>query len=392
MAKLTKTSTPGIFRRHKKDCGGGRCDCAYVVMWRHRGRQHKETFRTLAEAREAQGRRRAGESRPSSRITVEAYFNDWIETYEGRTARGFSETSRSLYRRAIDDHALPTWRSWKLGEVEPAEVRALYRRLRAAGKSTATLRTLRAALSAMYSTAVEDGVTDSNPIRGVRLPGGENDEDEQKQAKALTREELRIFLAALPDDGYWRLFFELLATTGLRIGEAVGLTWENLDLGDQPKVKVREQVYRGKRKRLKSKDGKRDIPLPVSVAAKLLAHRRDCYAGPKAPVFQTTTGSELDPHNVRRTILRPVAISLGYYEVVNDEDGKQRERTTLGFHAFRHTCASLLFAEGRNVKQVQRWLGHAKASITLDTYLHLLDEGVGEPLEIAPPAAVEKAA
>lgn len=382
MAKLTKTSTPGIFRRHKKGCGGGRCDCAYVVVWRHRGKQHKETFRTLAEAREGQGRRRAGESRPSSRIAVEAYFNDWIETYEGRTARGFSETSRSLYRRAIDDHALPTWRSWKLGEVEPAEVRALYRRLRAAGKSTATLRTLRAALSAMYSTAVEDGVTDSNPIRGVRLPGGENDEDEPKQAKALTREELRTFLAALPDDGYWRLFFELLATTGLRIGEAVGLIWENLDLGDQPKVKVREQVYRGKRKRLKSKDGKRDIPLPASVAAKLLAHRRDCYAGPKSPVFQTTTGSELDPHNVRRTVLRPVAVSLGYYELVRDEDGKQRERTTLGFHAFRHTCASMLFAEGRNVKQVQRWLGHAKASITLDTYLHLLDEGVGEPLEI----------
>ncbi len=382
MAKLTKTSTPGIFRRHKKDCGGGRCDCAYVVMWRHRGKQHKETFRTLAEAREAQGKRRAGDSRPSSRISVEAYFTDWIETYEGRTARGFSETSRSLYRRAINDHALPTWRTWKLGEVEPAEVRALYRRLRADGKSTATLRTLRAALSAMYSTAVEDGVTDSNPIRGVRLPGGETDEDEQKRAKALTREELRIFLAALPNEGYWRLFFELLAATGLRIGEAVGLTWENLDLGDQPKVKVREQVYRGKRKRLKSKDGKRDIPVPASIAEKLLAHRRDVYTSPKAPVFATTTGSELDPHNVRRTVLRPVAISLGYYELVKSEDGKPRERTTLGFHAFRHTCASLLFAEGRNVKQVQRWLGHAKASITLDTYLHLLDEGVGEPLEI----------
>ena len=80
--------------------------------------------------------------------------------------------------------------------------------------------------------------------------------------------------------------------------------------------------------------------------------------------------------------MRPVAISLGYYELVKGEEGKSRERTTLGFHAFRHTCASLLFAEGRNVKQVQRWLGHAKASITLDTYLHLLDEGVGEPLEI----------
>jgi integrase len=382
MAKLTKTSTPGVFRRHKKDCGGGRCDCAYVVVWRHRGKQHKETFRTLAEAREAQGKRRAGDSRPASRITFEGYFSDWIETYEGRTARGFSETSRTLYRRAINDHALPTWRTWKLGEIEPAEVRALYRRLRNGGKSTATLRTLRASLSAMYSTAVEDGVADSNPIRGVRLPTGEGDDEEERRAKALSREELRIFLSAVPDDGYWPLFFEFLAVTGLRIGEAVGLTWENLDLGDRPKVKVREQVYRGKRKRLKSKDGKRDIPLSGSLAEKLLAHRRDTYASPKAPVFATTTGSELDPHNVRRTVLRPVAISLGYYELVDGKDGRQRERTTLGFHAFRHTCASMLFAEGRNVKQVQRWLGHAKASITLDTYLHLLDEGVGEPLEV----------
>jgi integrase len=69
-----------------------------------------------------------------------------------------------------------------------------------------------------------------------------------------------------------------------------------------------------------------------------------------------------------------------------------RERTTLGFHAFRHTCASMLFAEGQNVKQVQRWLGHAKAPITLDTYPHLLDEGVGETLGIVPLAAVEKVA
>lgn len=319
MAKLTKTSTPGIFRRHTKDCGGGRCDCSYVVVWRHRNKQHKETFRTLAEAREAQGKGRAGDSRPSSRITFEAYFSDWIEIYEGRTTRGFSETSRSLYKRAINDHALPTWRTWKLGEVEPAEVRVLYKRLHEKGKSTATLRTLRAALSAMYSTAVEDGVTDVNPIRGVRLPSGETDEDEQKRAKALSREELRVFLAALPDD-YWRLFFELLAVTGLRIGEAIGLTWESLDLGDQPKVKVREQVYRGKRKRLKSKDGRRDIPLSGPMVAKLLVHRRDTYASPKAPVFATTIGSELDPHNVRRTVLRPVAISLGFYELVEGKD------------------------------------------------------------------------
>ena len=69
------------------------------------------------------------------------------------------------------------------------------------------------------------------------------------------------------------------------------------------------------------------------MTAKLLVHRRDTYTNSKAPIFATKAGAELDPHNVRRTILRPAADALGHYELV-------------------------------------------------DTYLHLLDEGVGEPLEI----------
>jgi integrase len=54
----------------------------------------------------------------------------------------------------------------------------------------------------------------------------------------------------------------------------------------------------------------------------------------------------------------------------------------VGFHAFRHTCASMLFAEGRNAVQVQRWLGHHSAAFTLDTYIHLLDGDIGQPLKL----------
>jgi integrase len=54
----------------------------------------------------------------------------------------------------------------------------------------------------------------------------------------------------------------------------------------------------------------------------------------------------------------------------------------VGFHAFCRTCASILFAEGRNAVQVQRWLGHHSAAFTLATYVHLLDDDLGEPLRI----------
>jgi integrase len=361
MAKLTKTSTPGIYRRHTKGCTGGRCTCSYVVVWRHRGRQETETFRTMAEAREAKGNRESGDSRPTSRITLGDYFEEWIETYSGRTSRGLSERSRQLYRRSAEDHFLTPWRTWKLADVEPTDVRRLYGELRRKGSSTSTLRQLRSTLSAMFSTAVEDGLLRSNPVRGVRIPAPTTVEVDDDRAKALTREELRRFFAALPDDD-WCLFFEFLVHTGLRISEAVGLRWEHLDLGQRPRVLVREQFYEGNRSRLKSRRGKRDVPLSPGMVARLRTKRT--VASPDGvPVFATIAGTELNRANVASRILKPTAKAAGV--------------SWASFHTFRHTCASLLFDEGRNVKQVAEWLGHADPAFTLRTYVHLLDDGIG---------------
>ena len=380
-AKLTKTTHPGIFRRHAKDCTGGRCDCAYVVVWRHRGKQHKATYRTLTEAREAKGNRDAGDRRPVARRSFEDYFSEWIETYAGRTARGFSETTRPEYRRPIEAHAMPRWGTWKLAEIEPADARDLFGAMRKKGATTSAIKKLRAALSAMFATAVEDGLIRSNPVQGVRIPAPSTPEPEDGRAKALTREELTILLAALPDK--WRLFHEFLAVTGLRISECIGLRWEHLDLGDSPSVAVREQFYKGQRKKLKSNAGRRDIPLSRDMAGQLLAHRRDTYTAPRSPVFPSRTGTELLPANVYRRVLAPTAIALGHAVEVEDSKGKTRMRSTVSFHTFRHTCASLLFDEGRNVKQVSSFLGHADPGFTLRTYVHLLDAGVGGGLDLA---------
>jgi integrase len=334
-----------------------------VVVWRHRGRQVRQTFRTLAEAREAKGNRDAGERRPVARTRFGDYFDDWIESYAGRTARGFSETTRAEYRRPIETHALPRWASWKTAEVEPADVRDLFGEMRRRGATTSAIKKLKAALSTMFATAVEDGQLRSNPVQGVRVPLAADDEHEsERQVKALTRAELAIFLAALPEN--WRLFYEFLAHTGLRISEAVGLTWAHVELGERARLLVREQLYEGERKRLKSGKGRRDVPLSVGMAARLLAHRRDTFAGPDSPVFASRVGTPLRPSNIARQTLRPTRDAVGLPWVT--------------FHTFRHTCASLLFEEERNVKQVQEWLGHADPAFTLRRYVHLMDAGVGD--------------
>ena len=86
-------------------------------------------------------------------------------------------------------------------------------------------------------------------------------------------------------------------------------------------------------------------------------------------MFCTTTGTVLDPDNLAMRVLAPACKAAGV--------------EWAGFHTFRHTVASRLFAGGRNVVQVQRWLGHHSASFTLDTYVHLLDNDLGEPLGAA---------
>lgn len=364
-AKLEKTRYPGIYKRGSR----------YVITWEHRGKQHKESFRTLPEARGAKGKRDAGEKRPKSRIRFGGYFAEWIENYAGRTSRGFSETTRPEYRRPIEAHAIERWKTWRMTEVEPADLRDLFGQMRRDGRTTSEIKKTRAALSVMFATALEDGVVQSNPVLGVRIPPPSEDEaPTADKVKALTRAELAILLAAIPSES--RLFCTFLAHTGLRISEAVGLRWEHLELGEHPKVRVREQLYKGKRKRLKSKEGKRDIPLSPGMAQQLLTLRRDGYQGPEAPVFASRSGTPLRPENIYRRALAPAAIGAGF-KVEVEIKGKKKTRSAVSFHTFRHTCASLLFEAGRNVKQVQAWLSHADPGFTLKTYIHLMDSGVG---------------
>ncbi len=445
MAKLTKTSTPGIYRRHVQGCsnmsGKGRCDCNYAVARRHRGRQRLETYRTFDEARAAKGRQDAGDSKPKSKVKFGEYFADWIETFAGRTKRGFEEETRTEYRRSMKDDALPLWATLSMAEIDQAEVRRLYKSMLDAGKSHAAMKKTRGALSPLFNTAIEERLIDFNPVTGVRIPAPPKtiveDEDEER-GKALKRSELAAFLSAVDPD--WRMFFEFLTVTGLRIGEAIGLNWKNAVLtGDEPRIRVREQIYKGRRKKyLKSDEGKRDIPLTPAWVDRLTAHRDATRQGDDSPVFASAVGTPLVPGNVYRRVLAPAAIDAGLYVQVGPDiadvelrgvvmrsgrrhlapvggdetlcgrrgmferagdghagpscaicgmaaEGRSRKgrKTAIAFHSFRHTCASLLFAEGRNVKQVAAWLGHADPAFTLRVYVDLLDEGVGDGLELS---------
>ena len=111
------------------------------------------------------------------------------------------------------------------------------------------------------------------------------------------------------------------------------------------------------------------MPLDPDLVLTLREKRRDSeWPNDDDLVFTAGKGSPIMPNNLRRRVLKPTAQEAGVPWV--------------GFHTFRHTCASLLFAQGRNAVQVQHWLGHHSAAFTLATYVHLLDGDLGEPLAL----------
>ena len=188
----------------------------------------------------------------------------------------------------------------------------------------------------------------------------------------MTTAELATVLALMPERH--RLFFRLLASTGLRISEAIALQWQHLVLdGSSPHVKVRRALVKGWMGPPTSDYGRRDVPLGHDLVLALREARRDSeWPGAEDLVFPAMNGSPLDVSNLRRRALDPAA--------------EEADVAWIGFHTFRHTCATMLFGAGRNVVQVQRWLGHHSAAFTLETYVHLLDDDLGGALALPAPA------
>lgn len=382
-AKMERTRTPGIYKR------GGR----YVFAYRVDGRQRWESCRTLDEARRRKAARATdigrGEFEERSAATLHEYARDWIGRYQGTGRRGFREETRGEYRVLLERYALRYFpERTRLSDITPSRVASFVGWLceqtksaptpeqpgRRVALSDKTVRNALGPLKVCLASARREGLIRHNPAAEAALPHRPRVEEEERvrpfprvtgeDGEAVETMELVVQLIA-PEH---RLMFELLAMTGVRRSELLALEGRHLELeGERPYVKVRQRVRRRRWEGLvigplKSRHSRRDLPISPNLADRL----RGLDTAADALAFRSTTGTVLDPDNLATRVLAPACRAAGV--------------EWAGFHTFRHTVASRLFAQGRNVVQVQRWLGHHSASFTLDTYVHLLEGDLGEPL------------
>ena len=295
-AKMEKTKAPGIFKR------GGR----YVFSYRVNGRQRWDSCRTLDEARRAKAARTTdigrGEFDRRSRITLREYALDWIERYQGRGRRGFRDSTRDDYRRVLKQYVFKYFpERTRLTEITPSDVAGFIAWLcdpekQGQALSDKSVRNYLGPLSACMASAVREGLIRHNPTRDADLPHRPSADDvEDEDTRAMTSEQLAALLAVIPSRH--RLFFRLLAATGLRISEAIALQWRHLDLdGPSPHVKVRRGVVRGTLGPPKSRYSRREVPLDAELvhALRKLQEETD-WPGEEDLVFTAGNGATCMP-------------------------------------------------------------------------------------------------
>jgi integrase len=185
---------------------------------------------------------------------------------------------------------------------------------------------------------------------------------------------------------------------GLRLGEVLGLQWSTVDL-EEGVIRVERGLETIGRDRslvaLKSKESRRTIRLPEFVRAALVQHRqhqreRQLLAGGKwrpegaSFVFTTRDGRPLDGCGVTRDLKRLLTKTwIGgrqdckHRQVVSRQcaDCHGEHLPPLSFHVLRHSCASILLAQGVPVRDVAELLGHSDIRLTLSTYAHVIEAG-----------------
>lgn len=329
----------------------------------------KRRYKSVYGATQAEARKKlakavsevdAGTFRDPSKITVAAWAEEWLRDYK----QDLRESSRNLYSTMLRLHVLTTIGRMQIGKVTTYQLQAI---LNAAEIAPNSKILLRAALGGMFGDAERAGLIPSNPVSKTTSP-----KKPKPDVVVLSDDELARVLAEGEKTPYG-LFLFFLAFTGVRISEAVGLTWDRVDFANGFIMIDRQLTDRNARTLVFTppKSGKKRKLCPASVVMeRLRAHRAEQNAmfletGVRCPVglvFCSPTGEAVRATSVRYTVRR-----------ISEKIG-----VPIHPHLLRHTYTVDALRAGDDPRTVQGSLGHASAAFTLEVYATVSDQMRGE--------------
>ncbi len=301
---------------------------------------------------EAQARIAAGRADGTKRIRLVEFAGYWerellpyATSQRGRST--LAAGSQRLYKDAINLHVVPRIGNLPLADITPADVENTLRHMVREGKSDSYVQITHKAMVRLFKEAEKARHIDRNPARGIEIPAGKK----AKQKVVPNAEQIKALLKV--EDLRTRALIAMLVYPGLRITEALTVTWPDVDLGN------RTLTVMGK--------GSKPRTLAISQGlAEILGAWRTEQARQRLAaiwwdeadyVLTSDAGTRWDGDNARKVFnrfARPIVPGITP-------------------HSLRHANATLLIAQGVSTEVVSKVLGHTDSRLTSTVYVHLAE-------------------
>ena len=307
------------------------------------------------------------ENMDGSRLLMTDYMDEWLKIVKPLVERATYKSYDNMVAARIRPHFEKL--NLLLTEVEPKHIKMLYDEILEQGYTTNTVIHYHAVLHQALAYAVKNDYILSNPADRVKRP-----KKNKHISSFYTKEEILTLLDIAKDDPIY-IPIVLSAYYGFRRSETLGMRWSAIDFENKTITvnhKVTELTENGKtivyaEDKLKTKSSYRTLPLIPVVEEKLLEHKAKLERNQK--LFGNSYCKEYMDYvcvDEMGKLFRPNFVSDHFGWLLKKYGLKK-----LTFNELRHSCASMLVAEGIPMKSIQEWLGHSNFSTTADIYSHI---------------------
>jgi integrase len=305
----------------------------------------------------------------SSTETVGEFLEMWLRDVVPINRR---PTTVQTYRSIVTNHLIPRIGTLRLDKLRPAHVDQIQRAALDEGMSPRTVQTIRATLGVALKAAITRGYLGRNPATGVEAP-----QIEPYEATILHEAEARHFLTAVRGSRF-EAGYVVTLYLGLRMGEVLGLRWEDIDW-KKKRIHIRRQLDRRGPPPVfadvKTKKSRRTLPLILDLETVLRQHRT------RQLEERLTAGRPLPEYGLIFT--RPDGEAYAEKAILDAFRGilQAAGLPSMRFHDLRHSCATLLASAGVSQRLSMAILGHASLKVNQEVYTHVIEDDVAEAVE-----------
>lgn len=340
-------------------------------------------------------------------ISVSNYLDYWYENY---VKVNLKYNTQYNYEKDIRLHIKPDLGKYKLQNLTPTIIQEWLNKKAMDGYGHSSLDNMKKILTGALKYAVYPAqLLTYNPAAGVIIPKVE-EPIKSADEKVLSDEEFKTLLERFPKGSPYYIMLMIGYFAGLRIGETLALTWDNVDLDNQT-ITINRTLIRSYGQKgcycfgtPKTKSSYRVVPIGNTLTEALRKHKvwqvenelkygsyyRQCY------INEEKNGNKIMLHLVSSEKSTPV-LAKKMSMICTHPNGEFIKPTSFGnvtsiarrelkinfsYHSLRHTHATKLIENGANIKDVQKRLGHSSFDTTMDTYSHATPKMAAESVQI----------